>query len=269
MNKSIFYLSLLKYFIKNPKNGVVTLQSKFESLNKRKSQSSEKIQDMDMINALHLLFPNNSLSLNDLQNELNELNEHKKNFFKKIENLEYPSKEKPYPANYSMDDKSNFFIYALCRITKPNIIVETGVAYGLSSMYILHALHKNSIGKLYSFDSIFRPWESKKMIGSIIPDELKANWEFINERSSDKLKPLLNKIGKVDIFIHDSLHTYRNMMYEFKTAWPFIKNNGFLISDDISDNNAFADFCTQNITNQSITVKQEGISKSSLGVIQK
>ena len=36
------------------------------------------------------------------------------------------------------------------------------------------------------------------------------------------------------------------MLLEFQTAWPFIKNNGFLLSDDIGDNNAFLEFYLAN-----------------------
>ena len=32
------------------------------------------------------------------------------------------------------------------------------------------------------------------------------------------------------------------MLFEYYTSWPFIKKNGFLISDDVSENNAFLDF---------------------------
>jgi hypothetical protein len=58
-----------------------------------------------------------------------------------------------------------------------------------------------------------------------------------------ELPRLLKDLDSIDVFFHDSLHTYEHMMFEFKTAWPKIKKNGILISDDIHLNNSFIDFC--------------------------
>jgi hypothetical protein len=55
-------------------------------------------------------------------------------------------------------------------------------------------------------------------------------------------------------------------MFEFETAWPYITNGGFLISDDIGDNNAFHDFCTK-MKLDSIILKQK--TGSYLGIIKK
>jgi len=43
-------------------------------------------------------------------------------------------------------------IYTLIRCLKPRIVIETGVANGASSTFILSALEKNNLGKLYSID---------------------------------------------------------------------------------------------------------------------
>ena len=44
------------------------------------------------------------------------------------------------------------------------------------------------------------------------------------------------------MFLHDSLHTYSHMMYEYTTAWPYIRVGGVLLSDDIDFNEAFKQF---------------------------
>src|SRR5436190_7374529 len=43
-------------------------------------------------------------------------------------------------------------IYFLVRCAKPAVMMETGVAHGVSSWTILNAMHKNQKGKLYSID---------------------------------------------------------------------------------------------------------------------
>lgn len=203
-----------------------------------------KTTDRYIESAITKLFPHETFSIKDLHHNLMPLENHLKEFFKKLETEQYPSKKKPYPINYSLVNDAGFFLYALCKMLKPNRVVETGVAYGNSSSYILQALHENKKGNLYSIDSIFSPWQTKEMIGSAIPLELKSKWHLILDSSSKKLPTLLNSLNEIDVFFHDSLHTSKNMMFEFETAWPFIKSGGFLLSDDISGNNAFHKFCS-------------------------
>jgi hypothetical protein len=80
------------------------------------------------------------------------------------------------------------------------------------------------------------------MIGAAIPDELKKHWKFVKGSSTKKLNNLLESVGKIDIFLHDSMHTYKNMLFEFQNAWPYIKRDGFLLSDDVLENNSFLEF---------------------------
>lgn len=132
-------------------------------------------------------------------------------------------------------------IYVLCRIWQPNIIVETGVASGVSSAIILQALEDNGKGRLYSID-IGKRWFGQE-IGWIVPDKLRHRWTLKIGPSQELLAPLLNELKEIDIFYHDSLHTYDNMMFEYKAAWNHIKNNGMLLSHDIDK--AFWEFGKQ------------------------
>jgi len=47
--------------------------------------------------------------------------------------------------------------------------------------------------------------------------------------------------ARFGIFIHDSLHTYDQMMREFETAYPHIESGGLLLADDASWNDSFHD----------------------------
>jgi len=101
------------------------------------------------------------------------------------------------------------------------------------------------------------------MIGAIIPDELKSRWNFIFGKSSEKLELIFNKIENADIFIHDSLHTYKNMIFEFESAEKNLKKSGIILSDDVLDNDAFYDFTNKKeLENYLIKVKND----SGLGV---
>ncbi|ACR41605.1 O-methyltransferase [Saccharolobus islandicus] len=57
-----------------------------------------------------------------------------------------------YPMNFGLGEKSSFLIYCLIREIKPQLVIETGVANGISTFLILNAIMKNGNGKLYSID---------------------------------------------------------------------------------------------------------------------
>jgi predicted O-methyltransferase YrrM len=45
----------------------------------------------------------------------------------------------------------------------------------------------------------------------------------------------------VDLFVHDSLHTYRNMRREFELVWPRLRTGGVILADDVERNRAFGE----------------------------
>ena len=243
MNKLSKYLSLIKFSFFKPKYGIELFET-YKQTNEDSKQTilPHNFSFMEIEQCIKSLFPKVNITKDDLLHQTEELGTEIQVFFEKIDKFEFPSKHKPYPTDYSILENSRLFLYALCKIIKPKIIIETGVAYGLSTAYILQALYENKSGTLYSIDSEFRPWESEFMIGAAIPDELKKHWKFVKGSSTKKLNNLLESVGKIDIFLHDSMHTYKNMLFEFQNAWPYIKRDGFLLSDDVLENNSFLEF---------------------------
>ena len=130
-------------------------------------------------------------------------------------------------------------LYVLIRIIKPEVVVETGVGAGKSSAFILKAMQKNGKGLLYSIDL---PDEHQSS-GWVIPEDIRARWDLRLGSSRELLGPLLQEIGPIDVFLHDSEHSYENMMFEFRTIWPFLKRNGLFLAHDVGRNDALFDFC--------------------------
>jgi hypothetical protein len=83
---------------------------------------------------------------------------------------------------------------------------------------------------------------SGKEPGWLVPEWLHDSWRVHLGDSRDLLPSMLPGLPPVDIFIHDSLHTYEHMSWEFMTAYPFIRTGGLLLSDDALWNDAFKDF---------------------------
>jgi predicted O-methyltransferase YrrM len=161
-------------------------------------------------------------------------------FHNRIEEKRSNSGRGQYSWGYGVGATLGMVLYTVCRRQNPDTVVETGVASGVSSSYILCALEKNEHGQLYSID---QPWWQGDQSGWMIPDYLRHRWHLIRGKSSEKLMPLLEELGEIDIFLHDSEHSYKNMLWEFQTAWAYLKTGGILFSHNIDNNDSFSDFC--------------------------
>ncbi len=147
-------------------------------------------------------------------------------------------------------------LYFLIRELKPETIIETGVHRGVSSLFILQALHDNGKGMLFSIDLPLAEYITDnnistksilptEKIGICVPKHLKERWSLILGDSKKELPNVLKKINSLDVFLHDSKHTYEHMTWEFKTIWQYLNPKGVLISDDTNWNNSFSDFCSE------------------------
>jgi predicted O-methyltransferase YrrM len=144
-------------------------------------------------------------------------------------------------------------IYFLVRAMKPNVVVETGVCYGVSSAYILQALKDNDRGTLYSIDLGNTPHEPPNDF--FVPLNLKSRWHLIIGDCKQALPLLLAQLRQIDLFHHDSLHTYEHMMWEYEIAHAYLGPSGVLSSHDVRtivnlrkplQRNPFETFCEQN-----------------------
>ena len=150
--------------------------------------------------------------------------------------------EDAFSQRWAADSLFARLCYLACRLISPDVVVETGVAYGVSSAYILRALEENGRGTLYSVDLPPLRREYERYWGIAIPDALRDDRWHLHRGSSRRVLPgLLQKTGPVDLFVHDSLHTSRNMRREFETAWPNLRPGGTILADDVERNRAFAD----------------------------
>ena len=48
--------------------------------------------------------------------------------------------------------------------------------------------------------------------------------------------------SSIDMFVHDSSHSYRHMLWEFRAFWPRLRDGGLLMSHDVQMNSAFPEF---------------------------
>ncbi len=140
-------------------------------------------------------------------------------------------------------------LWCLTRHLRPKVVVETGVARGLTSRLILEALARNDAGRLWSVDlppsSTYAPGLADQT-GIAVPTKLRERWTLLRGTSRDCLPGLIDGLVQlnlpVDLFVHDSLHTERNVRFELDCVWPALAAGGLVVVDDIEQNAAFRAF---------------------------
>jgi predicted O-methyltransferase YrrM len=148
--------------------------------------------------------------------------------------------QNPYSFGGGADQE---FLYNICKRKNIINILETGVANGWSTLAILLAIRKDHKKTLTSLDIPYPYKNSSKYIGSLIPNKLKNNkWSLILGIDYEKLNDFNNKNIKFDLVHYDSDKNYFSKIRAFDIIWEMLNEKGFLISDDVSDNNAFTDF---------------------------
>jgi predicted O-methyltransferase YrrM len=152
------------------------------------------------------------------------------------------------------------FLYWIVRRLKPRMILQTGVSNGLSSAFMMLALAKNGAeGRLHLIDvpAIFNPadpaWtRSGTVYGFVIPEGKSSGW-MIPDRYRDRctveigdakvlLPAAVDRLDRVDMFYHDSDHSYDHMTFEFEQAWRKLAPGAVVVADDIAWNASLWEF---------------------------
>lgn len=143
-------------------------------------------------------------------------------------------------------------LYLFTRAIRPEIFVETGVHNGLGSAFILLGMHRNGTGILHSID--LPPTEQFILAqgNRAMPHESSSGWlipRYVRDRhrlhigkAQEELPRLLSELESVDVFLHDSDHSYHHMMFEMGLAWSYVNRGGWLLCDNIEANSAWTDF---------------------------
>ncbi|HEV2035660.1 MAG TPA: class I SAM-dependent methyltransferase [Candidatus Dormibacteraeota bacterium] len=173
----------------------------------------------------------------------------------------------PWPATYNADRALARCAYVVCRLVRPTVAVETGVAYGVTSAYILAALEVNSHGTLHSIDLPPLGGDAS-WIGALVPERLRSRWRLHVGLSRAKLPEIL-ALGPVDFFLHDSLHTYSTMRWELTSAWASLRDGGAMIADDIQSNDAFREVSAGTEVARAVAIRSETKAGSVFGVIRR
>jgi cephalosporin hydroxylase len=153
-------------------------------------------------------------------------------------------------------------IWCLIRHLRPVNVVETGVAHGMTSRFILEALETIRTGKLWSIDLPPLNPVTRQEVGVAVRQAGVPvdRWTYIAGTSRRRLPALLSRLGGIDLFIHDSMHSNRNVMFELECAWRYLSAGGVILVDDIDANPAFDTFTKAHSQHSSFVCTAEPLS---------
>lgn len=142
-----------------------------------------------------------------------------------------------YDAAFAIEEGSAFLVYALVRLLRPSVVLETGVANGHSSALILDALRENGCGELHSIDV-------SNDVGNLVFDKRKWQLHLLDLSNLKKsFAAIVEQLPAIDLMIHDSDHSYQWMKYELETVFPRMSPQGILACDDANISYGMIDFC--------------------------
>lgn len=136
--------------------------------------------------------------------------------------------------------------YAVARLMRPAVVMETGVHDGLSSVLLLRALWRNGCGTLLSIDlpSTDLPVAASGP-GWLVPEDLRSRWELYLGDARKLLPALVHERGPIDVFIHDSDHARSHREFEYRTALANLTRPGLIPTDHDSDPEVLEDLARE------------------------
>lgn len=113
----------------------------------------------------------------------------------------------------------------IIRRERPVVMIETGVESGYSSEHFLAAMDDVKVGRLISCDPAPSPFFEAHPI-------VHPRFTLIRKRSQEALDEIYAQTGRVDLFLHDSDHSWECQTFEYEWAWEHVTPGGIIASDD-------------------------------------
>jgi predicted O-methyltransferase YrrM len=144
--------------------------------------------------------------------------------------------------------------YNLAEVLRAEAVLETGVAYGWSTLSILLSLNERPESQLVSVDMPFFGVTNEEDVGCVVPQKLRSPWTLLPYADRDGIPKALRKLKNPDFCHYDSDKSYPGKSWAFPKLWEALRPGGVLAVDDISDNLAFRDFA-QRTDSEPIVIK--------------
>lgn len=131
-------------------------------------------------------------------------------------------------------------LYFTCEALEARRALETGVAYGWSSLAILASLAKRERSLLTSIDMPYPKLGNERWVGTAVPEDLRSCWRLIRQPDRYGIcRAIELHNDALDVCHYDSDKSYYGRKWGHRVLWNALRPGGIFISDDIQDNFAF------------------------------
>jgi predicted O-methyltransferase YrrM len=108
---------------------------------------------------------------------------------------------------------------------RPLIMIETGIESGFSTEHFLTSMDRAGAGHLFSCDPCPSGFYDANPISH-------PRFTFIRRRSYEALDEIFALTKRVDLFLHDSDHSFACQTFEYEWAIRHVRPGGIIASDD-------------------------------------
>ena len=125
--------------------------------------------------------------------------------------------------------------YALARVTKPLVLVETGTEKGFGSLVLAHAIGWNNNGR------VLHTLDIEPSAGLLIGDRFNRT---IIQKIGDSIRSMTD-LANIDFFIHDSDHSAEDERPEIDAVFSRLSANAICQSDNSNVTNVLSEWSKQ------------------------
>ena len=116
------------------------------------------------------------------------------------------------------------FLYHLSNARNVKYAMESGVAYGWSSLAILLAINEVGEGSLLSNDMPYIKMNNEDFVGCVVPHELRKYWRLQRLPDVKGIPKAFNELDQMlDLFHYDSDKSYTGRMWAYPQIWKKLK----------------------------------------------
>jgi predicted O-methyltransferase YrrM len=116
--------------------------------------------------------------------------------------------------------------YAMVRVLKPKVVIETGIDHGVGSCVIASALLRNAVegapGRYYGT-------EIRRTAGKLFAKPYSGTGEILY---GDSIESLSQFVGQIDLFINDSDHSGEYEYREYQAIENKLSSKGVILGDN-------------------------------------
>src|SRR5215813_1172318 len=133
-----------------------------------------------------------------------------------------------------IDETRGALLQRVIRAVRPQVVVEVGLAFGISTLYILEVLHEIGGKKLIGMDPFQNDsyWRGGGLY-NVRRAGYESLYEFHEEASQTCLPLLASQKERIQLAFIDGWHTFDHALVDFFYIDRLLETDGLVVFDDV------------------------------------